>query len=69
MSNLKENLLKKCNEMITIYVNQIENCNEQLGKIPSGRNKQWENNLLRATTLNQFWGSLKQSLELGSYER
>ena len=69
MSNLKENLIKKCDEMIDNYTKMIDSANEQLGKIPSGRSKVWENSLLRSKTLHSFWSSLKQSLELDVYEK
>ena len=69
MSNLKENLLKRCNEMLEFYTEQIHIYKGNLKKIPSGRNKMWENGLLRAETLKVFWENLKSGLESGSYEK
>lgn len=68
MSNLKENLIKKATEMEIYYDEQIHLYRDYLRNIKSGRNKTYENSLLRSETLKQFWGSLKTGLEVGSYD-
>lgn len=68
MENQKENLLKKSIEMETYYDEQIHLYRGYLQNIKSGRNKTYENSLLRSETLKQFWGNLKTGLEIGKYE-
>lgn len=69
MSNLKENLIKRCDEMLEFQQEKIGIYREHLSKIPSGRNKVYERELHRSETLKQFWENLRTGLKIGEWEK